>query len=335
MTCGRARYITLFFCIFSYCSAFIMALTPVRRVVKTTKRYAKYDAELDATVCDRFNNANLTLTMRLGFRQINPAGGAASGTYHDYGDPARTARSIVRWTAGSWSRWKSNFVQSAQSFWNGKFWLVNNFPTWLEYEDGQTYRANVYCRFRLNGSDVTAGGSHHHTIDVVRLDPSESFFGSHSSLYDSNDTRPTPKDTDSTGASVLQRAHVHEIGHLLGMGHATQGSAACPQGRGDDTNADACYGTSDHDMHSVMGSGMSLYAEHAFPWRWAISDITGKGTVRSPSQNRELRAQLTHAHGGPQPDPTTSDWSAKMVRHYPRTLEEARLGQAITRRPSR
>lgn len=44
----------------------------MKKTVKTTR----WNAELDTDVCDRYNNANLTLTRNLGFRQINPPAGA-------------------------------------------------------------------------------------------------------------------------------------------------------------------------------------------------------------------------------------------------------------------
>src|SRR5688500_16329596 len=38
--------------------------------------FSKFDAELNTDCCDPYNNAELTLTLRMGFRQVNPAGGA-------------------------------------------------------------------------------------------------------------------------------------------------------------------------------------------------------------------------------------------------------------------
>jgi len=93
---------------------------------KTIKRFTTFDAELDKIVCDAYNNADLT--MKLGFRQINPAGGVATGTHNDFGIPGKPARGIIKWTPGSWARWKTNFVFSAQRYWHGKLWLVNNYP---------------------------------------------------------------------------------------------------------------------------------------------------------------------------------------------------------------
>jgi hypothetical protein len=107
----------------------------------------KFEAELDSDVCDQYNNANLILTMKLGFRQINPAGNAASGTYHDYGNPTKSTRKIIKWTVGSWELWKKNFVSSAQNYWHGKFWLVNNFDLYTYEKNGVKYRPNIWCGF--------------------------------------------------------------------------------------------------------------------------------------------------------------------------------------------
>ena len=235
--------------------------------MKKTLTFSKFDAELNTDCCDPYNNAELTLTLRMGFRQINPAGGAASGTYRDYGRVTAHTRKIVKWSPAAWSSWKTNFVSSAQTFWTGKFWLINNSGSFPYKNGAATYYPNVWCRFKLVGNEATVGGNHH-TIDVVRLDPSENWFGSHSTLYDSKDTNSIQKATTSTGKKVLQRAHVHEVGHLLGLNHVDVGKPHCPASG--DTNAEACYGVADNDMPSVMGAGMQLRIEHAYPWRESL-----------------------------------------------------------------
>jgi hypothetical protein len=53
--------------------------------MKKTITFSNFDAELNTDCCDPYNNAELTLTFRMGFRQINPAGGADNGKYHSYG----------------------------------------------------------------------------------------------------------------------------------------------------------------------------------------------------------------------------------------------------------
>jgi hypothetical protein len=282
--------------------------------VKITKAYPRYDAEIDTDVCNAHTNADLTLTLKMGFRQINPAGGAATGTYHDYGDATAPARNIRTWDNTSWEQWKANFVRTAQAFWNGKFWLINGTGV-LPFEDRmRAYIPNFYCKFKLVGSDA-ASGHHHHVIDVVRLAPNERWFGSHESLYDSLDTNAVEKGRDSRNRPIMQRAHVHEVGHLLGLGHVAIGQASCPANG--DTNAGACYGTTDIDKNSVMGQGMQLRDGHAQPWLDALAGMTGQFPASPPYRPA---AQFVR--------PVT----AARRRHYPRTLEEYEANRAILQR---
>lgn len=277
--------------------------------MKTGMSFPQYDAELNTDVCDRYNNAELTLTLRMGFKQINPSGGAATGTYRDYGKATGTARKTIKWTPQSWSHWKTDFVKSARSFWHGKIWLVGNFPDYDYVDKGVTYRPNIWCRFDLIGGDA-ASGVYNHVIEVVRLDPSENWFGSHWKLYDSLDSSSVQKGTDSAGKPIMQRAHVHEVGHLLGLEHVDVGKAHCPTSG--NTNAAQCYGLADADKNSVMGQGMKLLPVHASPWRRAMRYLSGKGNISN-----------------------MTDWAPKLVRHYPRTLKECTMQMAVTNRPSR
>ncbi len=108
----------------------------------------------------------------------------------------------------------------------------------------------------------------------------------------------------------MQRAHVHEIGHLLGIGHVDIGTKHCPASG--NTNARACYGVADHDKYSVMGLGMQRRLVQANPWRSAMNRLTTKGTIAG-----------------------IHDWEAKIKRHYPRTLAEATAKKHIIARPKR
>ncbi|MGL6208455.1 MAG: hypothetical protein ACRC14_01335 [Paracoccaceae bacterium] len=298
--------------------------------MKTTMSFPNFDAELDTDVCDAYNNADLTLTLKLGFQQINPSGGAATGTHHDYGDPADPTRNIVRWSAGAWSSWKANFVASAQRFWTGKFWLVNDSGLFHYQALGQTFIPNVYCKLKIVGSDSVAGN--HHNISVVRLASSETWFGSHSTLYDSLDTNSVEKARDSAGNAIMQRAHVHEVGHLLGLDHVDVGQAHCPASG--DTNASACYGVSDASLNSVMGSGMTIRLENAAPWRnamrgFALGHVLGGGTQAANLTLMPFSRLFSF------PTHLLASWPARLNRHYPRTIPEAQAGMNITSRVTR
>lgn len=298
--------------------------------MKNKLSFKRFDAELNTDACDPYNNAELTLTLKIGFRQINPAGSTAEGTYHDYGDTNAPTRRIIRWTNASWAAWKTKFVQSAESFWNGKFWLINDVWAFPFTKSGETYYPNVWCRFKLIGNDANVAGNHH-MIDVVRLHKDEEWFGSHSTLYDSKDINPVQKNTDSKGNKVMQRGHVHEVGHLLGLNHVDVGKPHClPSGN---TNASACYGVADKDIKAVMGSGMELREENAYPWRETLRNFAAadlfiatlnslSGVVVRPT----LQMPITSL---------TSVWPAKMQRYYPRTTAEVQAGKMITVRPIR
>ena len=69
--------------------------------MRKTLYLTRYDASLNTDWCNAHNNAELTLTLRLGFRQINPPGGAATGTYNDYGKATGKPRKIIKWTAAT------------------------------------------------------------------------------------------------------------------------------------------------------------------------------------------------------------------------------------------
>jgi hypothetical protein len=286
---------------------------------KTVVKLAKFDAELNTTPCNSRNNADLKLTLRLGFRQINPSGGAATGTHRDYGSATGTPRKIIKWTTAEWTAWKNNFVRTAQDFWSGSFWLINNRGLYGFQENGQVYIPNFYCLLDIVGRDANVG-THHHVIDVVRLDPTENWFGSHATLYDSKDTNSVQKATDSKGKPIMQRAHVHEVGHLLGLGHVDIGKPHCPATS--NTNASACYGVADQDKYAVMGGGMQIRNSNAEPWRSALMKLIAKhpaSTVYTPTA--AIVAAATKKYGILAP---------KRTRHYPMSKTQYEQGKLVT-----
>jgi hypothetical protein len=285
-------------------------------MTKTNLKLAKFDAELNTTPCNARNNADLKLTLRLGFRQINPAGGAATGTYND---ASSTPQKIVQWTAPTWTAWKTNFVRSAQDFWSGSFWLINNLGVCGFQDNGQVYIPNFYCLLDIIGSDANMG-THHFVIDVVRLDPSVRWFRSHSILYDSKDTDSVEKARDSKNRPIMQRAHVHEIGHLLGLGHVDIGKPHCPATG--NTNGKICYGVTDQDKNAVMGGGMQIRDSNAQPWQSALSRLLAihpASTVYAPAPLDIVRATMRYGILAP-----------KRRRHYPMSKTQYDQGKLVT-----
>lgn len=261
-------------------------------------------------------NASLTLTLRLGFNQINPAGGANTGTYPDYGRAGKPERDIIKWTDESWKTWKSDFIKSAQKFWDNKFCLVNQWGYFPYKLDGKILLPNVKCRVKLVAQDSTATDNHH-SIDVVRLAASENWFGSHSRLYDSKDINSVPKGKDSAGNPIMQRAHVHEVGHIMGLGHVDIGKAHCPASG--DTNDPLCYGVADEDKKSVMGQGMELRKTHAQPWLTAIKkfETWSTGHPSFTELNKQVRAAGVSAT-------PYLPWTAEFWHYQARTMDEVK-----------
>ncbi len=276
----------------------------------------RWDSELDSRPCDRYNNAECTIPLRIFLQQVNPAGGARQGTARAWGtDEAGisgsgrgTARKIVRWTAGTWSSWCRRYQRDVQAFWHGKFWLVprRHFSD-LDFTDrGVTYRPNVWCRFRLVLVDSSA--SAHKSISVVRLHTSERFFRSDSSHYDNRDIEFGSSRHHSQ--TFRQRAHVHEAGHALGLPHASSTNAACT-GSGN-VGHTSCYCATALDCGNIMGAGERLRPSNAAPWQQALEE---------------------HGVG------IRTEWDVRMRRHYPMQIvphllrEERPFG--TTYRPAR
>ena len=265
----------------------------------------KFDAEINTDVCDRYNNAEITVIPKIYLKQGNPAGGAKTGTANDSNG---NAKDIIRWSTSSWKAWKSRFVQVAMRAGHGKFWLLNNLQ-WNKYTDrGVEYYPNIWCRLKIEITKTAA--SAHHTITVYRVSKANKNFRSNFSTMDSYDTRRQKKGTDTNGKALLQRPSVHELFHILGVRHVDHGKAHCPLANGG--NAAACYGVADADMHTLMGSGMKMVPKFADPWRRAAVKLTSEGTVGSGN-----------------------DWKPVMKRHYPRTFPEWAAGDDIIRRPNR
>jgi hypothetical protein len=274
-------------------------------MLKEKKVSTKWDAELDRSMCDRYNNAELTLVLKLHIQKIDPSGGTVTHPDHD-----GTPRKIVAW-GGYWNTWTRKFKTDCEKFWGNKLWLKS--PTLYHMHDftdkGTVYQPNVWCRFKIDLVSSAAGA--HKSIKAVRLDPSEPFFRSNAGLYDHRDIKPVPQSHGGT-----KMTHVHEVGHAIGLPHVGQGDrltlgglvCAVHEWTGGSTNDSQCYGITEHEQRDAMGSGNELREWHAKPWQEAMALFTGFAA---------------------------GFWTPSKQRHYPRTLVEVLTGKWHTAKPVR
>lgn len=207
-------------------------------------------------------NCGLNLYLKVFLNKINPANGAATGTAPDWdttNTPGSPARNIVRWGDAEFTAWAQRYQRECQAFWDTRFWLCPPATcSQLDFrQNGVMLRPNIRCGLHL--TLVSSASAADHTIDVVRLADTETFFRSDSAHYDNRDI-----DATTTNAGFRQRAHVHEVGHILGMGHSNEGDASCVN------NNPVCYAND-----NVMGGGESIAPWNASPWQKAMQAVTG------------------------------------------------------------
>jgi hypothetical protein len=299
-----------------------------------TLKEKRYDAKLDLTSCSRSINAELTLQLRIGTKQINPAKNKASGMISDGGG---NKHKIIRWDAGSWAKWKRDFHSRNSNFWSGRMWLYPAKKPLFAFkhkDDVMVPSYNCLLDLQVNDHDKI---KEHWRVEVCRLDPNvpdsfRSFVSSDGSarLADNDNDAGLTVVPDGSKQQVLVDGKivsidsmvlvqyvvsVHEMGHMLGLPHSNENSLNCPP----NTSGDACYGETPKQRLSVMGAGDQLRASHSYLWAKALAEFAKRDQGENIAPN--LRGQKF----------AVSDLVAALAPRYPRTLDELSKGTIISR----
>jgi hypothetical protein len=221
----------------------------------------KWDAELIDEVRNDRTNADLTITISVSFRKIDPKGDGIGQQL----DSDNVPRPIQKWAHGEFEAFKAKLLREARRFWNGVFWLRT--PTsvkGLDWPDrNPTHRCNLYCKLQLQ--EAIPPNIAHYEIDVVRVKDGNQF-RSHSRLYSQNDIKSENLIRHST---VKFWTHFHEVGHLLGLGHVNHHDI-----HRNGLNSLKAYGVTKDQMQDVMGKGSRKHLWHAVPWQEAAATFT-------------------------------------------------------------
>src|SRR5262245_23799875 len=264
---------------------------------------AEFDSEVSG-YNDPSSNADLTITLRVWFEPKGPPSspvGHAGVVVKAWGTPPMKP---IRpgYDDGDFAAFKRIVLQEANSFWNGKMWLVT--PANYDGLDltrpyyRNSVRPNIHCLF--NAVEAESPGQAHLSIACWRLadGTDSSSFASASHEYDNYDVVPynfpltsdVGKGADRLPAgTVMHRLAVwHEMGHAIGQYHVAKNVPAC---RGTVDNCE--YGDSpavDPWMtRNVMGMGAEIAAFNGKPWAKRMARHTRGLTVESDWITRTAR----------------------------------------------
>ena len=228
-------------------------------------------SEFDSRIIPSFASADpryfgFVILLRIWLRQLDPPKGQGRFTTRNASNSPRVA---LRWDHASWAHFKQEFLRVVLATWDGAFLLTppTSYDGFIWPEQGGK-RRDLLCGLFIKLVEGERGNPHA-VLNVVRLADPSVYFGADSTLLASNDVGGFTHGNLAAGVRWQQHPAAHEVGHLLGLHHVAQRSAACRN------DLFKCYGSNLAERVNIMGAGDQLSLENARPWRERITWHTG------------------------------------------------------------